>query len=111
MVQRPGPLVSSLALLLPLLFAAPARAVTWPCEFCGPQPDTRITVEVYNNEARVQQVRVAGHIYTLMPWGHLTLKAPAGTQVFAVSRSVKHHRGDLLFAFAPALNQSTVTLD
>jgi hypothetical protein len=107
-------LVSSLALLLllPVLGAAtPARAVTWPCEFCGPQPDTQITVEVYNNQGRAQQVRVAGRIYTVMPYGHLTLKAPAGTQVFAVSRGVKHRKGDLLFAFAPGLNQSTVTLD
>jgi hypothetical protein len=110
MVQRLRVLGELVAFLL-LTAAQPARAVTWPCEVCGVRTEAQITVEVFNSGARAQQVRVAGRVYTVMPYGHLTLKAPPGTQVYAVSRGAKHRKGDLLFAFAARLDRATVTLD
>jgi hypothetical protein len=108
---------ASLVLLL-LAAATPAPAAAWPLGHMLPiytgaaaQKDTRVTVQIYNKGGLVQQVRVAGHVYTLMPHNRLTLKAPEGTEVYALSKGFKHRKGDMLFAFTPDRNNDTVLLD
>jgi hypothetical protein len=119
MQQTARALVTSLVLLLPLAAAAPAHAASW---LAGPMlpltpatpPQTAtapITVQIRNRGALVQQVRVGGRVYTLMPYNRLTLKAPQGTQAYAASTGSKHRKGDMLFAFTPDRNNDTVTLD
>jgi hypothetical protein len=112
------PFASSLALFLLLAAAAPAHAASWPLGHMLPlhpaapaQKDSRITVQIYNKGGLVQQVRVAGQVYTLLPYNRLTLKAPEGTEVYALSKGFKHRKGDLLFAFTPNRNNDTVLLD
>jgi hypothetical protein len=109
---------SSLVLFLLLGAAVSAHAASWPMGHMLPlhpganaQSDPRITVQIYNKGGLVQQVRVAGHVYTLMPYNRLTLKAPAGTQAVALSKGFKHRKGDVLFAFTPNRNNGTVNLD
>jgi hypothetical protein len=109
---------SSLALLLLLGAAAPAHSASWPLGHMLPlhpganaQNDPRVTVQIYNRGGLVQQVRVAGRIYTLMPYNRLTLKAPQGTEAVALSKGFKHRKGDVLFAFTNDRNNDTVTLD
>lgn len=109
---------SSLALFLLLGTAVSAHAASWPLGHMLPlhpgantQADPRITVQIYNKGGLVQQVRVAGHVYTLMPYNRLTIKAPEGTQAVALSKGFKHRRGDVLFAFTSDRNNDTVTLD
>jgi len=75
------------------------------------QKDPRITVQIYNKGGLVQQVRVSGHVYTLLPYNRLTLKAPEGTQAVAISKGFKHRKGDVLFAFTNDRNNGTVNLD
>ena len=111
-------LASSFALFLFLGAAASAHAASWPLGHMLPlhpganaQRDSRVTVQIYNKGGLVQQVRVAGHVYTLMPYNRLTLKAPEGTEAVALSKGFKHHKGDVLFAFSPIRNNGTVNLD
>jgi hypothetical protein len=114
--------VSTFALLLTILTpatAVPAHAASWPIGHMlpmlpadAPQPDAaRITVQVYNHAALVQQVRVGDRVYTLMPYNRVTLKAPLGTAAVALSKSARHRKGDILFAFTPDRNNDTVILD
>ena len=111
-------LASSLALLLLLAVATPAHAASWPLGHMLPlhpgasaQQDPRITVQIYNHGGLIQQVRVAGRLYTLMPHDRLTLKAPEGTEAYAASKGFKHRKGDLLFAFTPDRDNDIVRLD
>ena len=108
----------SFALIVLLGVASPARAVTWPF---GPmvylhpdttqQQDSRLSVRLYNRGGVARQVKAAGRVYTVMPFGRLTLKAPQGTEVFAASNGLRHRKGDLLFAFTPDRDGGIVLLD
>ncbi|HEY4379164.1 MAG TPA: hypothetical protein VGN01_02395 [Acidobacteriaceae bacterium] len=111
-------LASSLVLLFLLGAVVPARAASWPLGHMLPlhpgasaDKDPRITVQIYNRGGLIQQVRVAGRVYTLLPYNRLTLKAPEGTEAFAASKGFKHRKGDLLFAFTPDRNNEIVRLD
>lgn len=111
-------LALSFVVLLLLAVADPAHAASWPLGHMLPlhpaasaDKDTRITVQIHNRGGLIQQVRVAGRVYTLMPYNRLTLKAPEGTEVYAASKGFKHRKGDLLFAFTPDRNNEIVRLD
>jgi hypothetical protein len=115
MSQKTRSFAISLAFLLLLGAAAPPRANAWP--FGKPvhlHPSATqglITVQLYNKSGLVQQIKVSGHVYTMLPHDGLTIKAPEGTEVFAASNGFKHRKGDLLFAVTAKLSLDTVTLD
>ena len=75
------------------------------------QPDTRISVTFYNNNSGFRDLKVEGHVYTVMPHEKLFVKAPAGTIVYADSRTLTHKRGDVLMEVTPKLDNQRVNLD
>src|SRR5450755_4570124 len=92
---------NSLALLVVAAAMAPATANAWPIgkifhlhSATSQSQDTRITVGVGNHSAMFRDVRVGGRVYTVLPNHGLTIKAPVGTQVYAVSNSLSHRAGD-----------------
>jgi hypothetical protein len=118
MSQKNRPYAVSLAIFLCLASAALYPAHAWPLDkllhlhFKTVEPQNAcITVQLYNNSGLVQQVKIAGQVYTLLPHDGLTIKAPEGTEVFAASNGFKHRKGDLLFAVTSKLNLDTVKLD
>ncbi len=75
------------------------------------QPDTRISVTLYNNANLFRDVKVDGHIYTVTPQHSITIKAPAGTVVYADSRMYQHRRGDVLMEVTPQANHTRFDLN
>jgi hypothetical protein len=111
-------LARSLAVLLLAGAIAPASANAWPLGKLfhmhphATQPeDTRITFHLTNQDGFLQQVKVEGHIYTIVPHGALTIKASAGTEVYAVTSGIKHRAGDLLIAVKPQTQDSTISIE
>src|ERR1039457_3907605 len=103
MTLNPRTLAGSLAVLLLAGAIAPAPANAWPLGKVfhmhprSAQPeDTRITFHLTNQDGFVQQVKVEGRVYTIVPHGALTIKAAEGTEIYAVTSGVKHRAGDLL---------------
>jgi hypothetical protein len=73
--------------------------------------DSRVIVLIYNKGQLFQDVKVDGHVYTVMSHGWLTIKAPAGTEVYAASTGMGHHKGDLLFAVKPEMKNATISFN
>ena len=73
------------------------------------QPDTRISVTLINQASSFRDVKVDGRVYTIGSHGTLTIKAPAGTPVFAESRTFEYRRGDLMLEIG-ATKTDSVTL-
>jgi hypothetical protein len=99
---------SSLTILAIAAAMAPINANAWPLgkafhfhSSAEHVQDARITVELINKGIIAQDVKVAGRIYTVMPHEGLTIKAPAGTSVYAASAGMGHRSGDVLVAVAP----------
>jgi hypothetical protein len=117
MLQRTRTFALSLAVLLPLGAVAPAPANAWPLGKVlhlhprAQEQDARITVHLFNKSHSFQEVNVGGRVYTVMPHYGLTIKAPAGTGVFAGTTNFYHHKGELLFSITPDRNAGTVTID
>lgn len=70
-----------------------------------------VTFQLYNKGEGVQQVKVAGQVYTLQPHSAQKITAPAGSEVYAASESKSHHDGELLFSVTEALKGNTVSID
>jgi hypothetical protein len=105
---------------LTLALAAAASTSTsvyaaWPGLTVHQHPDTtqdsRITIRLYNPGLTFRDVQVDGHTYTIQPHQTVTIKAPAGTAVYAGSTGAGHRKGDLLFAVTPALQDKTLTVN
>jgi hypothetical protein len=118
MLQTTRTFALSLAVLLLLGALAPAPAHAWPFgnalhlhPLTAQGKDARITVYLFNKSYRFQEVNVAGHVYTVMPHDSLAIKAPAGTNVFAATETVYHHKGDLLVSFTPDRNNRTININ
>lgn len=75
------------------------------------QPDTRVSVLLCNQGNGFKDIKIDGRIYTVEAHHDLTVKAPAGTVVYAASRTFNHHRGDAILELKPELNQKRITLD
>jgi hypothetical protein len=97
---------------------APARANAWPLGrllHLHPHPaaagPARITVHLVNKDGSVQQVKVDGHVYTMVANGALTFTAAQGTQVYAQSAGFGHQAGDLLFAVEPEMKDATISIN
>ena len=75
------------------------------------QPDTRISIVLANKTLRFEDVRIGGQTYTVQADRTLHVKAPAGTVVYAASRTLNHRAGDVIVEITPKLNHQTVTLN
>jgi hypothetical protein len=118
MLQRNRVLAGSLAVLSLAGALAPVNANAWPLGrlfHLHPHPaaasDTRITVHLVNKDEFIQQVKVDGHVYTMMAHGALTIYAAEGTEVYAKSAGFSHRAGDLLFAVKPQMRETTIAID
>ena len=74
-------------------------------------PDTRVEVTLYNQSTGFRDVKVEGHIYTVLPHQALFIKAQPGVVVYTDSRTLTHKRGDAILTVAPELNHKKVVLD
>lgn len=70
-----------------------------------------ITVNIYNKGDAAQDLKIDGRVYSLKPHESITVKVPAGTQVFAAGPGPGIHEGDMLFAVTAALKDATVKID
>ena len=75
------------------------------------QTDDRISLTLYNKAFSFRDITVDGHTYTVEPQHELWIKAPAGTAVYAASRSPTHRRGDLLLEVTSKLNKQMIDLN
>ena len=75
------------------------------------QPDTRVSVVLYNSSVGFRDVKIDGHVYTVLSHNKLTIKAPAGTVIYADSRTPTYHRGDVMLEVTPQLDHQKVNLD
>jgi hypothetical protein len=73
--------------------------------------DARVTIHLTNNGPLFKDVKVDGHVYTILPHQAITIKAPAGTPVYTESTGSLRHKGDLLFAVSPEMQGKTVSID
>jgi len=117
MFQSPRTIASSLAVLLVAGAMAPVAANAWPLgrllhlhPTVSNSQDTRISVQVFNKGVGLQDLKVDGHIYTVLSHESLTIKAPAGTTVFAASPGYRHRKGDLLFAVTPEMKDAKISI-
>ena len=74
------------------------------------QPDTRVTLTIHNSSPLFQDVKVEGHTYTV--WSHhgLTIKAPAGTVIYADSFNGPRKRGDVIAQLDASLDKKAIEL-
>ena len=118
MSQNFRSLARSFAVLLLTGATASAPANAWPLGKLfhlhpgAAQPeDNRITFHLTNQDGFIQQVRVDGRVYTLVPHGSLAIKAVSGTEIHAVTAGIKHHAGDLLVAVTPKTQDQTISIE
>jgi hypothetical protein len=75
------------------------------------QKDERVTVHLRNKATFFRDVKIGDKVYTVLANHGLTIKAPAGTQIFAASPGVTYRKGDLLFAINPHMENATVSIN
>jgi hypothetical protein len=73
--------------------------------------DARLTVHVFNPNVVAREVKVDGRVFTLAPHQMLSIKAPAGTNVYAEDAGRLHRKGDVLFAVGPQVQEKTLSLN
>jgi hypothetical protein len=73
--------------------------------------DNRVSVTLYNNAFLFRDVKVDGRVYSVRSHGTLTIKAPAGTVVYAASRSPQFKRGDVMLEVTPKIDHTQITLN
>jgi hypothetical protein len=96
-------------------FAATAStsAFAWPHlhHRAVAQPDTRVTVRLYNSNASAREVRINDRVYTMWPRQVLSIKAPVGTNVYAENAGRLHKKGEILFPIALQLKDKTLSMN
>jgi murein DD-endopeptidase MepM/ murein hydrolase activator NlpD len=75
------------------------------------QPDTRITVRLFNPNIVAREVKVDGRVYAIQPHETLSIKAPAGTNVYAANDGRLHQKGEVLFPVIPQLQDKTLSIN
>ena len=100
---------STLAVLA--LSASATMPFSNPIHLHPKAPDTRVEVMLYNKADGFRDVKIEGHVYTVMPHQMLDIKAPAGTVVYADSRTLSLKRGDAILTVTDKLNHQRVDLD
>lgn len=73
--------------------------------------DTRVFITLVNKSVVFRDVKIDGHVYTLHPHDLLTVKAPAGTCVYAASKFGKYQRGDTLVSLTPEMDHSRISIN
>jgi hypothetical protein len=118
MTQNSRILARSFAVLLLAGIVSPAPANAWPLgklfhwHPSTAQPaDTRIPFYLANRGDYIQQVKVDGHVYLIVPHGSLAIKAAEGTEIYAVTSSRKHRAGDLLIAVTTQTRDRTIAIE
>ena len=118
MAQKSSIFARSLALLLLAGTISPAPANAWPLgklfhmhPHAAQPEDTRIAFHLTNHDGFMQQVKVDGRIYTIVPHGALTIRAAEGTEIYAVTSGIKHRAGDLLLAVKPQTKDTTISIE
>jgi hypothetical protein len=118
MAQNPRILARSLAVLLLAAVLSPPPANAWPLgklfhlhPHAAQSEDARISFHLANHGDFVQQVKVDGHVYLIVPHGALAIKAAEGTEIYAVTSGIKHSAGDLLVAVKPQTRDRTISIE
>jgi hypothetical protein len=70
-----------------------------------------VQIKLYNKGVVSQDVKVNDKVYTVKPHASVTIKAAAGTQVYAATASASHQLGDMLFVITPQLDGGTVSFN
>ena len=106
--------------ILALVFAVGATASTsaYALPHLGlhrhPDPakasDPRVTVQIRNDASIFKDIKINGHVYTVLSHQFLAIRAPQGTDVYADSTGLNYHRGDLLFQMSPGMKDTIVAL-
>ncbi len=74
------------------------------------QPDYRISLALHNDAPIFQDIKIAGHSYTIGPHQGLKIKAPAGTIIYADSSTGAHHRGEVLVELSSQTENQVIDL-
>ena len=75
------------------------------------QPDTRVSLTLYNNGISFRDVKIAGHTYTVESHKSISVKAPAGTVIYADSKMVNYKRGDAIVEVSPSTENQKIVLN
>jgi len=75
------------------------------------QPDNRVSIVIRNESVGFRDVKVGGHIYTIQASRSISIKAPAGTVVYAASPTVGYHSGDAILEVTPKVNNKIINLN
>ena len=75
------------------------------------QTDTRIHLTLRNTSFMYRDVKIDEHSYTIRKNGTVTIKAPAGTRVYADSRTPFFHAGDVILELTPQVNHQTIAIN
>ena len=76
----------------------------------GKASDPRVMVQIRNDAPIFKDIKIDGHVYTVLSHQFLSIKAPQGTEVYAASSGLNYHRGDLLFQINPKLKDTIIAL-
>ena len=100
---------SSLAVLA--MSASALMPLSNPIHLHPKASDTRVEVTLYNNAVGFRDVKIDGHLYTVMPHQALFIKAAPGVVVYTDSRTLSLKRGDAILTVTEKLNHQRVNLD
>jgi hypothetical protein len=100
-----------LALSACTIASASAADTNHALQLTHTKKDARVFVTLVNKSTVFRDVQIDGHSYTMMPHDLLTVKAPAGTVVYAASAFGKFHRGDALVALTSSMDHSRVAIN
>ena len=74
-------------------------------------PDPRVDLFLHNKGQIFCDVKIADHVYTVLPHQSIEVKAPAGTPIYTNSTGAMHHKGDLLFSIDPKMQKQTLEIN
>jgi hypothetical protein len=109
-------LTSSLALVL-IAGALSPVANAWPLGKAHLHPGSDdaqaalVAVQFHNKGASEQAVKVNGTVYSVPASQSVTIKAAAGTQVFADTAGQGYNKGDVLYVVRGDLKGATVSFN
>lgn len=73
--------------------------------------DAAVQIKLHNKGTISQDVKVNDKVYTVKPNDSITIKAVAGTQVYAATAGTGYKSGDVLFAITPQLDGMTISFN
>lgn len=77
-----------------------------------PHPvDDRVSITLMNKSMMFRDVTIGGQTYTINARTTLSIKAPAGTLVYAGNPTPQFKRGDVVLEVSPKLNGQTIYLN